>query len=175
MLYLEKERCLIFLDHWNVYKNVKLLGIRIDYIKFRDVLSKGDHLVGTSIFVGLLEKITKEKGKFYEFLELNGFHIVYNPVQRIYTGGYKQKGTDLAIYKNATELAHIDSYDKAILVSGDGDFVGLVESLKECNKKIEVWSFKKSLAKELKDAVGVRNVHYIDDIIEYIKFKDPKH
>ncbi|KKK75964.1 hypothetical protein LCGC14_2868440, partial [marine sediment metagenome] len=32
--------------------------------------------MGTLIFVGLLEKITKEKGKFYEFLELNGFHIV---------------------------------------------------------------------------------------------------
>ena len=168
---MEKDRLIIFIDHANIYKNIKLIGVLIDYIRFRDVLSEGYHLVGTLIFVGLLEKITKEKGKFYEFLELNGFHIVYNPVKRIYTGGYRQKGTDLAIFKNATELANIDSYDKGILVSGDGDFVGLVNTLKESNKRIEIWSFKKSLAKELKDAVGARNVHYIDDILDEIEFK----
>ncbi len=71
--------------------------------------------------MGLLKKVSKEKKKFYNFLESKSF-------------------------ANAIDLAKIDAFDRGILVSGDGDFVILVNKLKEMHKKIEIWSFKISLA-----------------------------
>jgi len=35
-----------------------------------------------------------------------------------------------------------DQYDKAILISGDGDFVQLVEYVKNENKVVEIYSFR---------------------------------
>ncbi len=99
------------------------------------------------------------------------FYTVFNPVQKKPSGELQQKGTDTSIFRNVNELAGINSYDKAILVSGDGDFVPLIDSLKEKQKKIEVWSFKISLSKDLKAAVGIANVHYLDDIFDKIIFQ----
>ena len=128
------------MDHANIFHSLlnsnllrqrdNLGNKRIDYIKFKEILSKGCHLVGTIMFVGLLNKVSKEKRKFYNFLASNGFAIESNPVQKASTGELKQKGTDISIFDFANDLARIDSYDKAILVSGDGDFVRLVNKLK---------------------------------------------
>lgn len=68
-----------------------------------------------------------------------------------------------------TELAEEDAYDKAVLVSGDEDFVDAVLKLKLLGKGIEIWSFKGSLSHNLKEKPGEENIHYLDDIIEKIK------
>jgi len=43
-----------------------------------------------------------------------------------------------------------DKFDIAILVSGDGDFVPAVKSIKKRNKKVENIYFKKSSSRNLK-------------------------
>ncbi len=77
---------------------------------------------------------------------------------------------DIFIYKDIIELAEDDSYDKAILVSGDSDFLDIVKKLKELKKEIEVWSFKKSTSRALIDEAGFKHVYYIDSILDEIKF-----
>ena len=42
-----------------------------------------------------------------------------------------------------------NKYDKAILVSGDGDFAQLVDKVKEENKEVEVYAFKDLTAVDL--------------------------
>ena len=76
------------------------------------------------------------------------------------------------MYQQSTELADIDSYDKAVLVSGDGDFVLILKKLKELDKKIEVWSFKKSFSRELRREAGLGNFRYIDTILDEIEFQE---
>ncbi len=70
------------------------------------------------------------------------------------------------------ELAEEDAYDKAVLVSGDGDFVDAVKRLKILKKKFEVWSFRKSLSKLLRKEAGKENIHYIDDILREVSLQD---
>ncbi len=60
------------------------------------------------------------------------------------------------MYKEIVEL--MDAYDKAILVSGDADFVEVVKTFKELNKKIEIWSFKISLAKQILEEAGEEHI-----------------
>ncbi len=170
MLYLEKERCLIFIDHANVFQNIRLIGGRIDYIKFKEILSEGYHLVGAIIFMGLLEKVSKEQKRFFSFLRKSGYYPYFKRVQKTKSGRHRQKGIDISIFSNVVKLAEEDSYDTAILVTGDGDFVDLIGLLKDDNKKIIIWSFKKSLSYKLRMAAGSDNIHYIDDILDDIEF-----
>ena len=123
VLYLEKERCLIFIDHANVFQNIRLIGGRIDYVKFKEILSEGYHLVGAIIFMGLLERVSKEQKRFFSFLRKSGYYTYFKRVQKTKSGRHRQKGIDISIFSNVVKLAEEDSYDTAILITGDGDFV----------------------------------------------------
>jgi len=58
--------------------------------------------------------------------------------------------------------------DTVILVSGDGDLAELVISIKELGRKVEVWSFRKSIAHSLIEEAGDKNVFFMDDILDHI-------
>jgi uncharacterized LabA/DUF88 family protein len=119
--------------------------------------------------MALHDNILPKKLKFLKYLTTQGFVIQPKPVMISPTGKKKQKCVDIFIYKDIVELAEEDSYDKAILVSGDSDFQDVVRKLKELNKEIEIWSFKKSISRLLIEEAGKENVHYIDNILDEIK------
>jgi len=167
----EIERCMIFIDHANLFKILQKFFGRIDYVKFIQILSKGYHLVGAMIYMGLPYIVSRKQQKFYTYLEKNRFVLIFKPVSMTRNGKYYQKGVDIALYSDVVDLALKNSYDKAILVSGDGDFIKAVEKLKELEKKIEIWSFKISMSKKLLKAAGRRNIRYIETILDEIEFK----
>ena len=150
--------------------NLRKVDGRIDYERFKEILARGCHLVGAFIFIGKPYKVSKEQKRFFNYLRKVGYVIQFGSVQETPNGKKKQKGIDIFIYKEITELAEAESYDKAILVSGDADFIEVVEKLRELGKKIEIWSFKISFSKKLIEVVGEENIHYIDNILDDIEF-----
>ena len=58
-------------------------------------------------------------------------------------------------------LDKIDSFEKWILMSGDGDFVDLCKYLKSKNKKIEIWSFKECYNPQLEPYAD--KMYFIDE------------
>ena len=83
-----------------------------------------------------------------------GYHLIFKP-----TTGYKINGkvtvkgnvdAELVLYA-ATKV--IDHYDKAIIVSGDGDFHCLVEYLQEKGKLLHIMTPNASYSKLLKKFV----------------------
>lgn len=167
-----KERAMIFVDEANVYYSLmeKDPKKRIDYMKFKDILAKECHLVGPFIFMGKPRNVTDEQQKFYDYLRSAGYVILFGRVQRSKNGKRRQKGIDILIYQQIVELAEQDSYDKCILVSGDGDFALVVEKLKELGKKVEIWSFMNSLSKKLIEKAGHKNIFFIDPILDDIEY-----
>ncbi len=166
---LERKRVIIFIDHANLFHNIEKLKVRINYLKLKDIFAKDHHLVGLFMYMGIPEKILPKKLNFLKYLKAQGFIIQPKPVIISPTGVKKQKGVDIFIYKDIVELAEDDTYDKAILLSGDSDFLDVVRKLKELKKEIEIWSFKKSISRLLINEAGKENVHYIDNILEEIK------
>ncbi|MFX1329776.1 MAG: NYN domain-containing protein [Promethearchaeota archaeon] len=167
---LEKKRLIIFIDHANIFHNLEILNVRINYIKLKEILTQNHHLIGIFMYMGIPDKILPKKLNFLKYLKAQGFIIQPKPVIISPTGKKKQKGIDIFIYKDIVELAEEDSYDKAILVSGDSDFLDVVIKLKELQKEIEIWSFKKSISRALIDEAGQKNVLYIDDILDQIQY-----
>jgi uncharacterized LabA/DUF88 family protein len=144
--------------------------MRINYIKLKETIIKNQHLVGLFIYMGIPDRILPKKLSFLKYLKAQGFVIQPTPI-KIYPNGKKsQKGVDVFIYKDIIELAEDDSYDKAILVSGDSDFLDVIRKLKELKKEIEIWNFKKSISRSLIYKAGEKHVHFIDNILDDIKF-----
>jgi len=166
----EKKRVIIFIDHANLFHNIEELNIRIDYLKLKEIFTKHHHLVGIFMYMGILDKILPKKLTFLNYLISHGFIIQPKRVVVSPTGKKKQKGLDIFIYRDIVELAEEDSYDKAVLLSGDSDFLDVVKKLKELKKDIEIWSFKKSISKVLIEEIGQAKVHYLDDILDQIKY-----
>lgn len=61
-------------------------------------------------------------------------------------GTLVEKGIDVAIAVETLTLAYEDAYDTALIVSGDGDYVELVEALKRKGKHVEVAMFRNQSA-----------------------------
>ena len=62
---------------------------------------------------------------------------------------YTIKGDDIHLALDMLNDAWENKYDKAILISGDGDFAPLLKYVKNKNKKVEVISFDEVVSKNL--------------------------
>lgn len=122
------------------------------------------------MYMGIPEKILPKKLNFLNYLNSQGFVIQPKPIKISPNGKKRQKGVDVFIYKDIVELAQEDTYDKAILLSGDSDFLDVVKKLKQLKKKIEIWSFKSSISRALIEEAGAENIRYIDNILSKIKY-----
>lgn len=163
---------MIFIDHANVYKNIELVGGRIDWGKFKRKLKRDNHLVATLFYHGVPNPIPINQRKFIKYLKRVEYILRPVPIQESPGGERHQKGVDILMFADIIQLAKEDAYDKAIIVSGDGDFIEAVRTLKQNKKQLEVWSFRRSLSRKLRKAAGNNNVHYIDYILNDIKM-DP--
>jgi uncharacterized LabA/DUF88 family protein len=164
------KRLIIFMDHANIFHNLESLKTRINYVRFREVLSKNYYLVGSILYMGLPKHVLPKKQAFIKYLESQGFVIQTKAIRESPNGKKFQKGIDIFIYRDIVELADEDSYDKAILVSGDSDFIDIVTKLRNLEKEIEIWGFYNSISQRLIYEAGKENVHYIDEILNEIKY-----
>jgi uncharacterized LabA/DUF88 family protein len=70
---------------------------------------------------------------------------------QIFSGGSKKADWDVGLAVDAIKMS--PRLDSAIIVSGDGDFVPLVEYLQTMGVQVEVASFGKSTSGKLREAV----------------------
>ena len=113
--------------------------------------------------------MSPEKKKWYNELSKRSGYVIKASFDKIVSGGAIEKKVDIKIAIDIISLAYENTYDTAVLVSGDGDFVPVVKKVKEVDKDVEVWAFRYSLANTLKEELGQENIYYIDDILSTIK------
>jgi uncharacterized LabA/DUF88 family protein len=161
-------RTILFLDHGNIFHSLQDLKVRIDYNKFKKILAREDYLVGAFIYMGIPETVYPKKRRFLNYLTSQGYVIQSRPVKTTASGKKVQKQLDIFLYRDIVELATEDVFDRAVLVSGDSDFIEIVRKLKQLQKQIEIWGFINSMSKRLVQEVSAENVHYINEILSEI-------
>jgi uncharacterized LabA/DUF88 family protein len=117
----------IYIDGNNLYRSAKVLGFEIDYKKFRGWLRQKYNPAAVYLFIGLVP----DRVKFYEHLQECGFVLVFK--QTISVEGTIKGNCDAELVLKATSDFYTKAYDKAILITGDGDFGCLVEFLSKNN------------------------------------------
>jgi uncharacterized LabA/DUF88 family protein len=163
------ERVIIFIDNSNIFQGFRKYGIKADYEKLKNVMTRGRELRGIFLYEGIVYPMSPEKKKWYEELNKRSGYMVKSSFDKIESSGAIEKKVDIKIAIDIISLAYENAIDTAVLVSGDGDFVPVVKKVKELEKNVELWAFRYSLANTLKEEIGQRNLYYIDEILSEIE------
>ena len=81
-------------------------------------------------------------------MEKSGIEIKSKELQ-IFPGGMKKADWDVGVAVDAIQLSK--RLDSIVLVTGDGDFVPLIEYLKAQGQHVEIIAFGKSASSRLKE------------------------
>ena len=139
------QRVGVFVDVQNMYYSAKnLYGRRVNFSQILNTAVEGRQLIRAIAYV--IKASMPEEQSFFDALEKAGFEVKSKEVQ-IFPGGVKKGDWDVGIALDMIRLA--PRLDALILVSGDGDYVPLVEYLKNQGHRVEVIAFGKSTSAKL--------------------------
>ena len=142
------QRVIVLIDTQNLYYSAKnLYHSKVDFGEVLKMAIAGRRLIRAFAYV--IQTKTGEEKPFFEALSNLGIETRAKPLQEFY-GGAKKGDWDVGIVIDAVRAA--TSADVIVLVSGDGDFIPLVEYLKNQGKRLEVIAFGKSTSSMLKEA-----------------------
>ena len=157
-----------FIDGQNLHAGVESLGWKLDHKKFREYLKDELGVKRAYIFIGFME----EQQLLYNALQEAGFILHFKPLVRQQESVIKGN-VDADMVLQA--MIDIDRYDQAVIVSGDGDFAGLIRHLASANKLKKVIIPNRhtysSLFKRL-DEYGDKNFIFMNDLRGKLAYKD---
>jgi uncharacterized LabA/DUF88 family protein len=121
-----KENNFAYIDGANLHKGIKELGWNLNYQRFRIWLNEKYGIQRAYIFLGLVPK----HKDLYTNLQEAGFTLVFK--ETTYDNDGKVKGNCDADLVLKTAVDYFEkNFNKAVLVSSDGDYACLVKFLKE--------------------------------------------
>ena len=164
----KSQRVAIFIDIQNLYHSAKnLYDARVN---FRNLLLEA---VANRQLIRAIAYVAKAdepgEGSFFEVLEKNGIEVKMKDLQ-VYPDGTKKGDWDVGLAVDAIKIS--GNVDSIILVSGDGDFVPLVEYLKALGKQVEVISFGRTTSYRLKEIAD--DFYDLDEKPDYFLIKNTK-
>ncbi|MBI2644345.1 MAG: NYN domain-containing protein [Candidatus Wildermuthbacteria bacterium] len=142
------QRVAVFIDVQNLYHSAKnLYQARVN---FREILKEAvaaRQLIRAFAYV--VRTKTGEEKPFFDALLNLGIETRVKDLQEYY-GGLKKADWDVGIAVDAIKTA--DRVDVIVIVSGDGDYVPLVDYLINHGRRVEVMAFGKSTSSKLREA-----------------------
>ena len=118
-----------YIDGANLHNGAKELGWPLDYKRLRIWLGEKYGVSSAYLFIGLIPKYKD----LYSSLQEAGFTLVFKEV--IYDGSGKPKGNcDADLVLRVVRDTYENSFSKAVVISSDGDYAGLVKFLLEKDK-----------------------------------------
>lgn len=139
----------IFIDIQNLYHSAKnLYRARVNYKELMKELVSGRQLINATAYV-VKSETAKGEAEFFDALVKAGLELRSKDLQ-IYAGGMKKADWDVGMAVDAIRMS--DLIDVVILVTGDGDFIPLVEYLKwGRGRTVEVAAFGRSASGKIKE------------------------
>ena len=116
-----------FIDSQNLNLSIREQGWVLDFARFRVYLADKYGIVKAFVFIGYL----RENEPLYTSLRKDGYSLVFKPTLLLPEGGVKGNVDAELVLHAMIEYAN---YDKALIVTGDGDFYCLVEYLLKKDK-----------------------------------------
>ncbi|OGF28306.1 hypothetical protein A2242_04185 [Candidatus Falkowbacteria bacterium RIFOXYA2_FULL_47_9] len=156
----KEQRVGVLVDVSNMYHSAKnLYNSRVDFSQVLKAAVSGRKLIRAIAYA--IKTKTGEEELFFEALSKQGFEVKMKELQ-IFLSGVKKADWDVGIAVDAIKLS--DKLDVIVLVTGDGDYIPLVEYLQ--NTKgclVEILAFQKTCSSRLVEAA--------DDFIDLGEYK----
>ncbi len=145
------QRVGVFVDVQNMYYSARhIYAAKVNFKALLNEAVQGRTLVRAIAYVIRTEDVAREQ--FFTVLENLGYEVKAKDIQ-VFVDGSKKGDWDIGIAMDMIELA--PRLDTLVLISGDGDFVPLVEHLQRAlGCRVEVIAFGKSAAGKLREAAN---------------------
>ena len=121
------KRNYAFIDSQNLNLAIRGLGWRIDWKRFRVYLREKYGVENAYLFIGYIEG----NNRLYASLQEAGFICIFKPTLK-YKDGTTKGNCDAELVLQT--MIEYQNYQKAVIVTGDGDFHCLVKYLVEQSK-----------------------------------------
>lgn len=123
----KKQNNYAFIDRQNLNLAIQELGWKLDFKRFRVYLREKYCVQKAYYFIGFVEG----NNDLYSFLQSAGYILIFKPTFRSSDGQVKGNcDADLVLQA----MIDFKKYDRAVIVTGDGDFYSLVRYLRERRK-----------------------------------------
>ena len=144
------QRVAVLVDVQNLYHSAKnLYNARVNFKEILKTAVGPRRLIRATAYVVKTE--AQEEKYFFDALSKSGFEVKSKDLQ-IFPGGMKKGDWDVGIAVDAIRFSEL--IDALVLVTGDGDFVPLVEYLRSTRGiQTEAMAFGRSSSARLKEAV----------------------
>lgn len=158
----KKPNVYAFIDSQNLNLGTQKVGFKMDWRRFRKYLADKYNVTHAFMFIGYMA----ENESLYEHMHELGYLIALKPTLDITAkpaDGEAKSDEEKPVVKGNIDadlvfyvMKELPNYDKAIIVSGDGDFLTLIEYLAEQNKLAHImtpnWQYS-SLLKQFDDKI----------------------
>ncbi|PIR90238.1 hypothetical protein COS93_02415 [bacterium (Candidatus Gribaldobacteria) CG07_land_8_20_14_0_80_33_18] len=143
----KEQRVEVLIDVQNLYHSARnLYNCRVNFNEILKQAIAGRKFIRAFAYV--VRTKTGEEKPFFEALTKLGIETRVRELQEFY-GGAKKADWDVGIVIDAIRTS--PGVDVVVLCSGDGDFIPLVEYLKNQGKRVEVMAFSKTTSTKLKE------------------------
>lgn len=178
-----KEKVAIYIDGSNFYFSIKrAFNCKVDIDKFCEKLVRDLELIKINYYIAPLNQKTHPKQyakqqKFFNALrQIKKLKVILGRLEKRKRDGgvyYIEKASDINLALDLVLDAQKGIYDKAFIISNDGDFSGAVSSAISFGKKVIYVAIgdKKSISHHLK-RVATSTIKIGKNFISDIKLED---
>lgn len=164
----KNQRVVVLIDVQNLYHSAKnLYGARVNFKNLLLEATAGRQLIRAIAYATKADE--PGEASFFDALEKAGIEVRLKDLQ-VYPDGTKKGDWDVGLAVDAIRSSV--NIDVIVLVSGDGDFISLIEYLKALGKHIELMGFGKTSSFRLKELVD--GFTDLDARPDYFLFKSQK-
>ncbi len=153
-----------FIDSQNLNLGIQKLGWKLDYHKFRIYLNEKYGVKKAYIFIGFVAL----NQSLYDHLQEAGFILKFKPTVPDAHGKIKGNvDADLVLQA----ILELKNYDKAVIITSDGDFYSLVQYLYENNKLKVVLSPDEKNCSSLLKQTAKEKIWFMNNLRHKLEYK----
>jgi len=120
-----------FIDSQNLNLSIRSQGWILDFGKLRQYLRDKYSITKAFLFIGYVY----DNQDLYTVLQKDGYILIFKPTLRLPDGRVKGNiDADLVLHA----MIEYKNYDKALIVTGDGDFYCLVDYLRKNDRLLKL-------------------------------------
>jgi len=147
-----------FIDGQNLHLGTLENGWDVDYLKLRTYLAEKYNVVEAHYFLGF---VSNQEQDLYTNLQKAGFILDFREHSSALRGKKKGNVDCDIVFSIMKKLVEKEEFDKVIIVSGDGDYIKLVDYLIKKDKFEKILFPNKNFASSLYKKYGSE---YYDDL-----------
>lgn len=143
----------IFIDYHNFEASLRDEGLQADILSLREYLTENRRLLETFVYIGFNPNNAHEDGRIHRYLRVNGF-LVRTKLAKVRPEGSLKCNLDVEMVLGVVEYVTNTKPDIVLLVTGDGDFVPLIQWLRIRGVRVEIASTPNTVSQDLRESAN---------------------